>query len=105
MPMRRHDVRKVEPIRPRSFEDQAWPIQIAFVLFGAYVIGIVLATFVFDTPNLMSNAMTWLVLTVVLVVAAVVAVPWLGHRWLKRGLLLSLVLSLILNLSVLVVLS
>ena len=105
MPMRRHDVRKVEPMRPRSFEDQAWPIQIALVLFGAYVIGIVFATFVFDTPDLMSNAMTWLVLTVVLVVAAVVAVPWLSHGWLRRGLLLSLVLSLMLNMSALVVLS
>ena len=105
MPIRRHNVRKIEPRRRESFEDRTWPIQIALLLLGAYVIGIIAASLRFDDRNVLTSAMTWTIVTVVVVGVLLFVLPWLQSRWLKRGLLLSLILSLIVNVTVLVVLS
>ncbi|MCP4190319.1 MAG: hypothetical protein GY768_06805 [Planctomycetaceae bacterium] len=105
MSERRHNVRKIEPQRHESFEDRSWPVQLALVLLGAYLIGVIAATLRFDDRNLLTSAMTWTIFTVVAIGLFLVVVGQLKSHWWKRGLLFSLVLSLIVNLSVLLVLS
>ncbi len=101
----RHVVRPIDPPRRELFEDWSWPIHIALVTFGAYVIGIISAVLRFDENSIFYSAMTWTIVTIVCVGLLMFVAQWVNKHWLRRGLMLSLVLSLMLNLSVLVVLS
>ncbi|MFC1757315.1 prenyltransferase/squalene oxidase repeat-containing protein [Planctomycetota bacterium] len=105
MSKQRHEVRSLSLSRPTLFEEQPWVLQTALFVLFAYLAGIVIARFRFDEPRLAANGGTWL--TLLGVTYGLMAV-WLNQtksETVRKGLLLSFFISLILNVSFLVVLS
>ncbi len=105
MPPTRRIVHKLQPPASRTFDEQLWPVYLAIVVLGAYLMGVVVSTLSFDTPRLHLNAATWLTTVTILVGLTLWAVGNIQGHWLRRTVLLSLLLSLIVNLSLLVVMA
>ena len=98
-------VRKLQPKGPRSFDEQTWPIYVAIVVLSGYLCGVVISVFQFTDPRLHANAITWLVAVFLLGLLALFCVTYLQNSIVRRTLVLSLLLSLIVNLSVIVLLA
>ena len=95
----RRIIRKVQPRIWRGLEDHVWPVQMALLVLGAFVGGIVLA-------YLPGSIWFWpcLLGLPVLVAGAVVGVQYLGNRLIRRTMQLSLVLAAAFYVVVLVIL-
>lgn len=95
-------IRKLQPNGPRSFDEQTWPIYVAIVVLCGYLVGVVVSLLNFDDPRIHANAFTWLATLTVLAIVGVFCVRTLQQRFLRRTLVLSLLLSMIVNVSILV---
>ena len=102
---KRHEVRSLSLTRPMLFEEQPWVLQTALFVLFAYLAGIVIARFRFDAPNLAANAGSWLALLAIAYGFMAVWIRQTKSSAVHRGLLLSFFVSLILNVSFLVLLS
>lgn len=105
MSKNRREVRTLDLTRPQLFEEQTWVVQTALFVLMAYLAGIVFANFSLTANNPASNGFVWLA---ILAIAYAFTAIWLqqsNSRRLRRGLMLSFFLSLILNVSFLVGLS
>lgn len=102
--VQRH-IKKLNPAGPRSFDEQTWPIYVALVVLGGYIAGVILSALRLDDPRWYANAITWISFITVAIVAGIWAVSRLQHTALRRTLIFSLLLSLIVNLSFLVLMA
>lgn len=98
-------IRKLQPKGPRSFDEQTWPIYVAIVVLCGYLCGVVISVLKFNDPRWHANAITWLVVLALLGFVAAWSVSLLQNAILKRTLILSVLLSLIINLSLLVMMA
>ncbi len=92
---RRHILRKIQPARYRRIDDQWWPLVVAMVVLGGFLVGSVLAYLRWDDPRWYANAWTWLIAIPLIITAALAALAWTGNRWLRRTMQLSIVLGVI----------
>jgi len=85
--------------RARDIDEQQWPINVALVLLGAFVLGVVVAVSDFSDPRLLYNGWVRLIgvgATLGLLAAGMI---WMRQRILRRvqlGVLLSLLFHLVL---------
>jgi hypothetical protein len=101
----RRIIRKVKTGPDSPFDEQMWPVNVALLVLGAYLVGIVLAIFPFDHPQPLLNAITWLSVIAVGVPLIMWGLWYVDNRTLRRSVQLAAVLSLIVNLSVMVFLA
>ena len=95
-------IRKLQTNGPRSFDEQVWPIYVAIVVLLGYLAGVIVSVLRFNDPRIHANATTWLLVLTVLATFGIFCVRFLEHRLLKRTLVLSLLLSLIVNITMLI---
>ena len=103
----RRVIRKLKTAGSGTFDEQLWPIYVALAVLAAYVVGIILSVPLLRFSNIepMHNTATWLGFWLVTVGVVVWAVWQTRGRRVHRGVLLSLLLSLIINLNLLVVMT
>ena len=87
------------------FDEKQWPVNVALLVLGAYLAGIIVAVFPFDHPNLLLNAITWLSIVAVGVPQIMWGLMYVDNRTVRRSVQLAAVLSMIINLTVMVLLS
>jgi len=104
MPKTRRVVRKVRR-GPRAFEDQLWPVMVAMLILGGYLAGAILAIFPVDESRWQYNAFTYLAALPIAIGAAMVGLAYLNPRTVRRSMQLAAILSLMLNLTLLWVMS
>ena len=105
MPKTGHTVRRFEPPRRESFDEQLWPIYVALIALGAVLAGFCISVLDFNERRIHRNAITWLVLLPVLIGLAVWGLHRVGNRIARRVVLLSLVLSLVLNAGLMILMA
>ena len=98
-------IRKLQPKGPRSFDEQTWPIYVAIVVLCGYLSGVAISWCKFNDERIHANAFTWLIVIAVLGIAALSSVRYLGNRIMRRTIVLSFLLSLIVNVSFLLMLA
>lgn len=98
-------IRKLRPKGPRSFDEQVWPIYVALIVLFGYLAGVIVSVLRFNDNRIHANAVTWLVVLLVIGIAGLFAVRMLQERLLKRTIVLSLLLSLIINISLLIMMA
>jgi hypothetical protein len=101
----RRIIRKLKPAGETPFDEQLWPVNVALLVLGAYLVGIILAVFPLDHPNLLLNAITWLAVVMVAIPLTMWALWYVDNRTLRRGVQLAAVLSLIVNLTIIVIMA
>lgn len=101
----RRIVRRLQPTGPRSFDEESWPIYVAVVVLCGYLAGIVLSVLHHDDPRLHANSLTWLVLILVSGVLAFWCISMMQSTAMRRTLILSILLSLIINVSLLIMMA
>ncbi len=98
-------IRKLQPKGPRSFDEQTWPIYVAIVVLCGYLSGVVISILQFNDARWHANAFTWLAVLAILGCVAAWSVSLLQNAIIRRTLILSVLLSLIINLSLLVMMA
>lgn len=98
-------IRKMQPKGPRSFDEHVWPIYVAITVLFSYLVGVIVSVLRFNDPRVHANATTWLVTLTIVAILGMFCVRFLKQRLLKRTIVLSLLLSLIVNLSLLILMA
>ena len=98
---KRRVIKKVEMEFDQSIDEMLWPIYVALVVLGCYLVGIVLALCRFDDPHPLQNAMTWLIAIPVICGISAILLHKIESRIVRRGVLLSALLSLIIHVTLL----
>lgn len=98
-------VRKLQPAGPRSVDEHTWPIYVAIVVLCGYLCGVVLSLLHFDDPQLHSNALTWCGVIIVAGAIGLWSVSLLQNTIVRRTFILSILLSLIINVSLLLMMA
>jgi len=101
----RRVIRKVSSGSSDRFEDQLWPIVVAMFILGGVIAGIILGIFSLDDSRILYNAMTYLALLPLMIGATTILLAHLNPRTVRRGLVLSAILSVVANLVILVMLA
>ena len=94
----RRVVRKLEPWGEPSFDERLWPVNLALVLLGSFLIGIDLAYLSFQDPRWYANAAFWLVAIPMSIATVMLLLKLTSSRALRRTMQLALVISLLLHL-------
>jgi hypothetical protein len=98
----RRIVRTVRPERPQGFDEQLWPVDVALIVLGGFLIGVDLAYLRFDDPRWYANAIVWLVATPVLVLGTMGALRLVSSRMVRRSMQLAMVVSVVVHVLFLV---
>jgi len=101
----RRIIRKQKPQGAVAFEDQLWPVMVSLIVLGGYLAGIILAVFSLSDPRILHNAITWLILLPLAIGGSMFAVSRISSRKIRRGILLSAVLSLMVNVTIFLILA
>lgn len=99
MTHRRHVIRKTQPVPYRRIDDQLWPLAVAMVVLGGFLVGSVLAFLRLDDARWYANAWTWLIAIPLLIAASLAVLAWTGNRMLRRTMQLSIVLGVIIHIA------
>jgi len=99
----RRIIRKLQQAAPPTFDEQLWPVIVAFLVLAAYLLGLAVALLKFDDPRPLYNATLWVTAIPILAGLGIWALRYVDNRLVRRALLLSVLLSLIINLSILVI--
>lgn len=94
----RRVIRKQKLTRTEPFEEQLWPIQLALVLLGGFLIGLILAYLRFNDLRWWANAITWLILTPIVIGAMMILARFVDRRFMRRAVQFSLAVCLLLHL-------
>ena len=92
----RRVLRKLAPA-DRTFDEQLWPVLLALLVFGGYLVGVILAVCNFDSIRSVILGVASIVGVVVLINATMILLLVFNNRIANRRTLLALVLSLIIN--------
>ena len=105
MPEPRRIVRKLETDRHETFDEHLWPINVALVMLGAVLAGFCISVFDVGDPEIHRNAITWLAAIPVIIGLSMWALRLVSNRLVRRAVLLSVVLSLILNVGLMIIMA
>jgi len=96
-------IRKTSVTSDTAFDDRLWPVNLALVVFGGYLAGVIVAIFPLDISfqlnRLHINGLLYLGIVAALIPAAMVGLSFVNNRMVRRGLQLAAVLSLICQLT------
>ena len=98
----RRIIRKVPKAQDTAFDDQMWPVDVALIILGAFLAGAVLAYLRFDTFNVFTNAITYLLLIPMVVGGSMVGLRYVGNRLVRRTMQLALIISVMVHLIFLI---
>ncbi|HEY2148018.1 MAG TPA: hypothetical protein VGH32_08780, partial [Pirellulales bacterium] len=76
----RHTIRKIEFSEPHDFDEQLWPVNLALVLAGGCMAGLIWAICDFRTPVLLENGYFWMTVLLVSVFGLGGLAVYLGGR-------------------------
>lgn len=93
----RRIIRKRKLPQAEPFEEQLWPIQLALVILGGFLIGLVLAYLRFNDLRWWANAVTWLIVTPFAVGGMMVAARFIDRRVMRRAVQFSLALCVLIH--------
>ena len=96
----RRVIKKVEKQIEPTFDELLWPVYGALVVLGCYLLGIVLAVCKFNDANPLRNAFTWLIAIPVVMIGAALLVQRIESQVVRRGVILSALLSLIIHVTI-----
>ena len=99
----RRIIRKLRPPRYQPIDEQLWPVIVALLLLGGFTLGAVLAYLRFDDPRWYANALTWLIIALLLTGGATVALTLVDNRAFRRSMQLAILLGLLFHVILLVV--
>ena len=71
----RRIIRKLKPPQYQPIDEQLWPVIVALVVLGGFTVGALLAYLRFDDPRWYANAITWLVVALLVTGGAAAAPP------------------------------
>src|SRR5947208_3728330 len=95
----RRVVRKVSPSGGQYFDEQLWPIDIALVVLGSFLIGLALAYLPLIGAPWYATAWPSLIGIPILVAGSMAAFRWIDNRLFRRSLQLSIVLCAIVHIA------
>jgi len=98
MPPARNLVRHVRSANRADFDDRLWPVNVALVILGGCVAGIIAAVSSFEDPRLLYNGWARLGGLAVVVLLLMLGAYWLGGK-VGRRLQLCIVISLLVHLA------
>jgi hypothetical protein len=98
----RRILRKVESRGDRFFDEQLWPVNIAVVVLGGFLMGVAAAYGRFSGVPWYLNAWLALVSIPICVAAVLVAFQYIDNRMVRRSLQLSIVVAAILHVAMIV---
>src|SRR5436189_5075099 len=98
----RRVVRKVEPTAAHYFDEQLWPIQIALVVLGGFLMGVSLAQLPLSGVAWYRTAWPSLIVIPLVIGAAMVAMAHIGNRAVRLSRLLAHLLCASLDLALVV---
>ncbi len=101
----RHTIGKLPSPHQATFDEQLWPINVALVMLGAFLAGICIAVLPFDDPRIYRNAVTWLAALPIVIGLAIWTMRKIHSQLVRRAVLLSAVLSVIVNVALLVIMA
>ena len=90
----RRVIRRVRAERPSGFDEQLWPVDVALIVLGAFLVGVNLAYLNFFDHRWYANAITWLIVAPVLVIGGMAALRFVSNRLVRRGMQLAMVVSI-----------
>jgi hypothetical protein len=98
----RRVLRRVEPRGARFFDEQLWPVQIALVVLGGFLMGVAAAYGRFSNVPWYASAWMALITIPLLISGAMIAFHYIDNRTIRRSLQLSIVLCAILHVAMIV---
>ncbi len=98
----RRIIRKLKPPQFQPLDERLWPVIVALVLLGGFTMGALLAYLRFDDPRWYANALTWLVVALLVTGGAAAALTWVDNRTFRRSLQLAILLGLLFHVVLLV---
>src|SRR5688572_26949825 len=98
----RRIIRKLESPHDGALDEQAWPVNVALVLLGAFSLGASLAYLRFDDARPWANAFTWLLVIPLVVGGSMVAFRYINNKWFRRSMQLALVASAIFHVALVI---
>ncbi|EAQ81166.1 hypothetical protein [Blastopirellula marina] len=94
--------RKPESGKPSAWEERSWPVYVSLALLAGYYAAVSQALFDWDHPQWYFNAKFYMALAPVLLVLGFLLVKFSEQQAIRRGIQLSIILSLIMHLSLFV---
>lgn len=91
----RRIIRKLRPPQYQPIDEQLWPVVVALLLLGGFTLGAVLAYLRFDDPRWYANALTWLIIALLVTGGAAVALTLVDNRTFRRSMQLAILLGLL----------
>src|SRR4051812_41428815 len=76
----RRIIRKLETPHDASFDEQAWPVNVALVVLGGFSLGASLAYLRLDDPRWWANAWTYVVLIPAIVGGSMLAFRFISSK-------------------------
>src|SRR5689334_20868879 len=98
----RRVVRKLQREAPHYFDEQLWPVEIALVVLGSFLMGVSLAYQPLSGVVWYRTAWPSLIGIPLVVLGSMVAMAWIDNRLFRRSLQLSLVLCAIIHVGMVV---
>jgi len=102
MAKNRRTVRKYKPATRSTFDDYQWPVNMALVVLGGFLVGSILAYQRFDDPRWYASPWVSMVLVGLLIFSSMLTLGYTANRWLRRTMQFSVVICAILHLILLV---
>jgi len=93
----RRIIRKLKPPQFQPLDEQLWPVIVALVVLGGLTIGALLAYLRFDDPRWYANALTWLVVALLVTAGAATALTLVDNRRFRRSMQLAVLLGLLVH--------
>src|SRR5256885_437821 len=87
-------IRKVAPASSGAFDDQFWPVLVAFIVLGAFLEGAALGYLRFDDPRWWANRLLVMAAIPVVLGIGVAATLLVNSRMVKRAMQLAIVASI-----------
>ena len=103
MVQRKHVVRTYQPRKRQVFDDQQWPVDMALVVFGGFMIGSILVYQRFDDPRWYASPWLSMIGVVLLIATTIWTLRSVGNQFVRRTMQLSVVICAIFHLMMLIV--
>jgi len=102
MAKNRRIVRKYKPATRATFDDYQWPVNMALVVLGGFLVGSILAYQRFDDPRWYASPWISMLLVGMLIFSSMLTLGYTANRVLRRTMQFSIVICAILHLLLLV---
>jgi hypothetical protein len=93
----RRVIRKVMPAAGAAFDDQLWPVYVALLVLGGFLVGVDLAYLRFNDLRFFYNAWTWLFVIPIVLGGAMIGLRYISSRMVRRTMQFALVISVLIH--------